>query len=486
MPKTFLASFIQFEQTLLPHQIEWIVCINLMRDPEKIRILNLLHHNLLQPKKAHPYPYTIDKRKYSFIRKYIEEKLKTIDVDLFYSWLCETDRKIMTDNLSLDDERHIVRYIKNYSHPNYYFLRFYELMQNYRHFLLIRVRHENYNIIGEFLQKYEHAYKRGQAVYQQLHDATYDIVSQYKFLNEDGQKWEQILIDVFDDESLDGLNRYFAIVRLTFLYYNYKEYGRLLELYDKLDQLFIQGKLYSPRILVNYYANRLLVHARENDLQKAINYGFLSVRFKSNDYLQYINNLSAVLMRNGQHKDALDLLTKAFPDFRKTLSSHNRIGFASFYIQALIRNKRANEAVSYASSFLDKYRDDILRNRWHIFFTSYVFALLETEKYSKIISIEKKFNLLPKEESYRKKAGYIPSFIWIYELARYKELTIGTDQLYESLYQTSLPIIPDAHRFRLMKEMCNELMPHQPDVFQKLSDKLFKYSTYKVTPRFTV
>ncbi len=484
MPKSFLNSFYAFAQTLLPHQVAWLIKTHQLKDDEKISILKILHHNLIQPRKPISFPNHIDKRKYSYMKKWIPARLESIDVDVFYEWLCQVDRKIMTDSLSLEDEKDIIRYVKNYVHPTYYFLRFYELMQNYRHFLLIRVRHDNYHVIGEFLQKYESEYRRTQAVYQQLHDATHDIVSQYKFMGENSRVWEEKLISVFEDETLDGLNRYFAIVRLTFLYYVYKEYDRLLELFDKLDVLFEKGNFYSPRILVNYYGNRLLVHARENDLAKAGYYGYLSIRYKSNDFLQYLNNLSAVLMRDGKHREALILLTGSFPDFKKTLSSHNRIGFASFYIQALIRNQRPDDAVSYAAGFLDNHRDDIIQNRWHIFFTSYAYALLEAEKYSKILSVEKKFNLLAKEEAYRKKAGYIPSFIWIFELARYKELLITSDQLFESLYETSLPNIPDKHKFRLMKEMCTELMGHEPETFQKLFERLFKHSSYKVTPRF--
>ncbi len=477
-------AFRSFASSLLPHQLSWVLNNHQLKDPQKIRILEILQHNLQNPDNTRLFPTEFDKRKYSYIKKWLIRKLSDIDVDVFYQWLCYLDEKIMTDSLSLNDEDQIMHYLQNYKHPTYYFLRFYELMQNYRHFLLIRVRHDNYDLTGSFLQKYESDYKRGQAVFQQLHDATRDIVSQYKLAGKDSRKWEQTLVEIFEDEALDGLNRYFAIVRLTFLYYVYKEYHRLPALFQKLDSLFSSGQFYSPRILVNYYANRLLAHARENELEKARYYGYLSVRYKSNDYLQYLNNLSAVLMRKGENKEALQLMTNAFPEFKKTLSSHNRIGFASFYAQALIRNKKAGEAVSYASSFLDTHKEDILRNRWHIFFTSYVYALIETERYGKILSVEKKYNLLEKEESYRRKAGYIPSFIWIFELARYKELLINHEQLYHALYETSLPYVPDPHKFRLMKEMCIELMPHEPDTFQKLFNKLFKESTYKVTPGF--
>ncbi len=486
MPKTFLSTFQSFASGILPHQVMWIMENHKMKDPEKIRILNVLENNLLHPSRSLAFPVEADRRKYSYIKNRIIEKLNSIDVDVFYQWLCDMDKSIMTDSLSQEDEKKIINLIQNTQKPGYYFLRFFELVQNYRHFLLIRVRQENYQITGSFLERFQPIYDKCRSINQTLHNATLDIVQEYRSFSAESRKWEQWLIDVFEDDSIDGLNRYFAIVRLTFLYYVYKEYDRLLALFDKLDKLFAKGEFYSPRILVNYYANRVLVHTRENDLKKAEYYGFLSIRYKTSDYLQYLNNLCAVLMRRGKNEEALALMTNSFPEFKKTLSSHNRIGFVSFYIQALIRNNKPGEAAEYARSFLENHKKDILNTRWHLFFTSYVFALLQTENYNKILSLEKKYQLLGREEAYRKKAGYIPSFIWIYQLAQYKELHITSEQLWEALYETALPYIPDKHKFRLMKEMCHELMPHHPEVFQRLFDTLFRESNYKVTPGFSV
>lgn len=91
--------------------------------------------------------------------------------------------------------------------------------------------------------------------------------------------------------NLDGLNRYLAIVRLTLIYFNYREYDRLDKIYDDLDGMMRGGQFYSRRILLNYYANRVMLHSKRNELEKASVYGYLSIRQHSGDYLHYVNNL---------------------------------------------------------------------------------------------------------------------------------------------------------------------------------------------------
>jgi hypothetical protein len=55
--------------------------------------------------------------------------------------------------------------------------------------------------------------------------------------------------------------------------------------------------MYSRRLLSNYYANRVLLHSKENELIKAEYFGFLSIRQDNDDTLMYVNNLVAILMK---------------------------------------------------------------------------------------------------------------------------------------------------------------------------------------------
>lgn len=455
-------------------------------DPEKKQILTLLQ-KYQDPGRAVPnFPTKIDKRKYTYIKSWATARLSAIDVDRNFAWLSDTDRKIMTDTLEAGDEQTIIRIIRDNAQPQFYFIRFYELVQNYRNYLLIRVRHHYYQITGEFLDKHRDLYYRCRDTYQRLHQATHDIVDQYSGKQANSRIWEQWLLDVFYDESLDGLNRYYAVVRLSFLYYNYKEYDRLLEVFNHLDKLFSQGQLYSRRILANYYANRLLLHVRHHELDAAETYGYLSIRYPGNDYLYYLTNLSAVLLKSGKHQEARKLLTSAFPELKKSISPHTRIGFTSYYLQALVRTGEATEAVSYAQTFMQNNLHDILQQRWHLFFTSFNLALIHTENFKTILSLAKKYKLAEKDLEAQNMPGYIPNFRWQHELARYKQLQISNQKLIDTIIDISIPVLHDQYRFMQLRELCTDLKNTDIQVFSTVYERLFRKGYKNVTPRYFV
>lgn len=481
-----LKKFSEFSAALLPFEAEYLLGIHQLQDPEIIGLLQTIDYNSRHPDNPRTFPLKIDKRKYSYLKKWVKEKLYSVNVDVFFEWLSEIDRKIMTDGLDSDDEKKIIGQIRQYHKPGFYFIRFYELVQNYHNFLLIRMRQNYYEIAGSFLERFKKQYEHSRRINQRLHQATHDIVRQYAQYDTEAAQWEKWLFEVFYEESLDGLNRYLAIVRLVFLYYNYKDYNRLIEIFEYLEKRFKNGEFYSPRILVNYYANRLLVHSRHNELDKAEAYGYLSIRHRSNDYLYYLVNLCAVLLRRGKHSEALTLLSRSFPELKKTTSAHNRIGFVSYYIQSLWRSGRADEAASYAHFVLQNSRAEIIVHRWHLFFTSYLMALLAIENYAEVLSLARRYKLLEKDKKAQKRAGYIPNLIWIYHLAAYKQLSAGKDQFLKILYESALPCLADSHKFFLLKELCNDLRLHDPAVFDKIKKDLFKNPPSKIAPRFFV
>ncbi len=77
-------------------------------------VLDLILHNTHHPEQTFPYKVSIDKRKYSNLKKWISEKLAAIDVDVYYDWLLEIDRKIMTDTISPREEDALIRLIKGF------------------------------------------------------------------------------------------------------------------------------------------------------------------------------------------------------------------------------------------------------------------------------------------------------------------------------------------------------------------------------------
>lgn len=467
-----LTRFAQFANSLLPHEVQHLLKINRLADPQKVSILQRIASNTTHPLQPVKFDETIDKRKYSYLKNWIVTRLKAIDADYFYEWLINLDRTIMTDSITLDQELNLISAIKKYRYPTYYFIRFYELVQNYRYYLLIRMRYQYNEIAGQFLDRFRNQYLHAKNINQQLHEATIDIVSQYSHATTESKHWEEWLISVFNDTTLDGLNRYFAIVRLTFLYYNYKRYNKLIELYNVLDKAIIEGEIYSRRILVNYYANRVLLHSRYNEPAEAELYGWLSIRHKGSDYLYYVNNLCAVLLRNSKTTDALALMKNSFYEFRGTLNAHTRIGFVSYYMQCLNRNGKAKEALNYAKTFFAANRQDIIMHRWHIFFTTMIRSMLLLEQYRSVLAIIRRNHLEQLVKEYKRRVGFIPAFLWYYAVARYKECEITEKQLRETIICSVAPCLHDDHSYRLIMELCSELQNHAPGIFGEIRKEL--------------
>lgn len=280
------------------------------------------------------------------------------------------------------------------------------------------------------------------------------------------------LTEVFYNEELDGLNRYLALVRLTFVYFNYRQFEKLREKYNYIDGLFKNGQYYSRRILLNYYGNRVMLHSKFQEFDKAEYYGYLSVREKNSDYIHYVNNLSAVLLRQKKYQDALQLMRSAYPEMKNTPSFHNRIGFVAFYLKCLNDNQQYKNAENYAESFLQAYKKEIFEYRWHIFFSSYLEAILQQEKYSKLLKVVRKYQLLDRERQYQKNANYLPTILWYNAVAQYKEMLIQKDEI-TSLIQDSIGQLDrvEAKQHQL-RDLLEELRPFIPGVVNQVQDKM--------------
>ena len=122
--------------------------------------------------------------------------------------------------------------------------------------------------------------------------------------------------------------------------------------YDVIDALFEKGLFYSRRLLINYYGNRLLFHTRFNEYDKAEFYGYLSISIKTSDYLHYVNNLSAILLRNKKNTEALSLMRQVHPEMKHTHSFHNKVGFMSFYGKCLLSIFLYNALCAYKEDLI--------------------------------------------------------------------------------------------------------------------------------------
>lgn len=470
--KQKLSKFTEFANSLYPHELDYLLSIQNFTTTENLKILNLINYNSKNPQNTIPYDATLDKRRYSYVINWVEQKLGEIDVDKFYDWLIGIEKKIMTDSILPEEEKDLLQKTTTINQQHYYFIRFYELLQYYRDYLLIRVRNKYYAPVSEYLKTNEVQYKYVIDLNARLNNATIDIIKQHSEVETESRQWENFLHSTFLDTSIDGYTRYRAVVRLTFLYYNYREFDKLRFGYDQLDKYFKGKVFYSKRLLSNYYANRGMMHSKLSELDEAERYGYLSIRQKNSDYLFYLINLCGVLLRNKKEKDALEIMSSSIPELKNTNSFYNRIGFVAFYIRTLLANKLVDKAVSYASTYLEAYKKEIMQARWHLFFSAYFKALAQGEKYSKIISLSKRYKLITKEKQFMGKARYLPVLFWYFTVAEYIEGLISEERFEQTIVRSANSLVKNDYKIVKIKELMSELTPFLPDNFQRISSSI--------------
>ena len=441
-------------------------------DPVKRSILERLHENCKSIQAVVPYDESIDKRKYSSLKNWIRERLEENDVDVQFEWMNDMERKIITDSIEPEAERLLLRQIRNFPPTHFFFVKFYELAQAFRHFLLIRLRRDEHRLVNDFLNRHKATYERSKQTYEQLHEATLDIVQQYATGSGESIQWQKWLAEVFYDETLDGLNRYFALIRLIFVHLNYGRYAPLLEKFEYWDTVLERGQYYSRRVLLNYYSQRLLLHSKFKDYEKASYYGYLSVRGKNSDYIFYVNNLAAVLLRAKRYPAALEVMKAAYSDVKNTRNFHNRIGYVAFYIKCLYANRQYKNAESYAATFLKAYAKEVFEYRWHLFFSAYFEVLFRQGKFGKLLSIAQQYRLLERDVEYRKKTTYLPVIPWYYELATYKESGKGLQPIANGMLQYILDLPADSEKLPLLADFLEETKEMVPDIYRFVTGRL--------------
>lgn len=463
-----LTKFSSFSNSLYPHEVVYLDSIQNFQDDQTVKIMDRIRYNVNNPDKAKAYYPEIDKRKYSNLMKWIREKLSAADVDVFFEWGIEMDKKVNMDNLLPEDEKKLLKFVKIITPTSYFFMRFYELLNAYRDFLLIRTRIFYYMPVQDYLLKYEAAYLNSLEINRKLNEAAVDIIKQHTTTEGDSDQWEDFLMKTFSDKSIDGFTRYKAFVRITYVYYNYRLFDKLRDIYESLDREIHTRIFYSKRILANYYANRAMMHSMFREMDLAEKYAFMSVRQKNSDYIFYLIKLCNILLLKNKNARALELMTQNIPEMKNTNSMYSRIGFVSVYLRSLNKNKMYAEAESYGDSFLAAYKNDIFNYRWHIFFCAYFQAFLKQEKYVKLISLEKRYNLVQREKEFIGKARYIPTILWYQSLARYQEGKISETQFKEIILDSGGEMLENKYKNMRIKELHNELFDFSPNVFSEV------------------
>ena len=191
-----LSKFTEFTNTLLPHETQYLLSIQRFEDEERLLILHRIDHNAHHIDQFTEYDLSIDKRKYNHLQNWIEDRLRSTDVDEQLKWMLTTEQQILTDSILIEQEKRLLKLIRADQQP-VYFNTFYELAEHYRQFLLIRLRYQDHQLVDEYLQRHREAYQRSKEIHEQLHQATLDIVGQYDGQQAESRQWEQWLADVF-------------------------------------------------------------------------------------------------------------------------------------------------------------------------------------------------------------------------------------------------------------------------------------------------
>ena len=470
--RTKLTTFEAFADSLFPHELDYLVNIQQFRKPVNIDILKQMHHNSTAQQKKN-YDSSIDKRSYSYVKNWIEENLSRIDVDVYFNWLIETERSVLTDVISPAEEAEILSNLKQITPVHYYFIRFYELLQYYRDYLTVRNRARYSSIVLRYLDTQEASFSKALEINRKLDRITAQIVKKENLADETlNLEYENQLKSIFFDESLDGYTRYRAIVRLTIYYYNLREFHKQAAIYDKVDALFRTPLFYSRRILANYYANRAMMHNKLNQLDEAEKFGYLSIRNKNSDYLFYLINLCGILLKQKKNKEALSIMRQAIPELKKTNNNYYKIGFVSFYLRSLMANDKHRQALDYANEYFESYKSMIFEHRWHQFFTAYFEVLTNREKFSKIIALNRRYNLIALEKQRLDRADYLPVIQCFVLTAEYFENSINKEKYISQLTGILHPIMPDRYRSGKIMNLIDELGKLLPDEIRTIKKAL--------------
>lgn len=440
-----LNAFAEFAKTILPHEIDFLIASNRLQEDSRMAILERIRSNISQYPPGDDYDQSIDKRTYSHLKNWIGKQLARIDVDEFYQWISEIDVKIVNDSISPEEERKFIKIIQEFEAPGFYFTRLFEVLQHYSNFLLIRLRYKDHQIVDDKLNRNRAAYLRHKEIQESLREASSDIVLRYNQRAGD-PKWKGWLSDIFADESVQGYFRYQALIRLHFMDLHTVDNSELLANYATMGRYFSQGKYYSRRLLVNYYHNLMLLHHKNKQFEAALQYGYLSTRVATHDYLLHVNNLCDVLVHLDRYEEGLSLIRSASKEARNTNNFFNRVGYVAFAMRCMIGIGNSASAVSYGSSFLSVYKKEVMKYRWFRFFNTYLEALLWQEDFKEVVRVCRKYKLLDLESRMLSRKGGKGRLVVLYHLASYL-----SGEMSRSTFDTHLEGLEDKVRCELLE-----------------------------------
>lgn len=186
----------------------------------------------------------------------------------------------------------------------------------------------------------------------------------------------------------------------------------------------------------------------------------------------YLNNLAAILLRNNKARQAAALLEDYRERYDSTRNWHQKIGYASYQVRVLGELGQTALAELKARNFLKIHKADLLKHRWHHFFTSYINVLIAREKYAEVLKLSRKFGLKEKEKERMKKSNYVPNISWSISLSRYMEGKISDARLLDEIKEPLQDIRPTENQKRLIMQVINRFSENLPETFLKLKSYL--------------
>ncbi|GLR20009.1 hypothetical protein [Portibacter lacus] len=424
-----------YANSLLPHETTYLLQEQKMEDEEKLSILKIIAYNSNNFTHPKAFDFSIDKRKYSHLLSWMRRKLDSIDVDKQLEWILDAKKHVLLDSISQEEEKRLLNSLKKFDSTSFYFVEFYNLLLHFRHFLLIRMRYDDYQIVNTYIEKEKFNYEKSKLVYEKMHQISFDIIGASNLEEGEGLSWLKWLHECYEDEKLDGQNRYMALIRISFVSLKYDRLNELKDIFLRAELFFETGKNYSKRLLLNHYGNMLILFDKLGDREKAIHYGYLSIKeLELNpDSVIYLNNLNNVLIKNQKYEEALSLIEKSSFKVKSNKNFHATIGFVSNHIRCLSKTGKVKEAIIKGRLFFNVYHKKILSFRWHRFFSAFLGALLIEERHAEIIQYIEKYKLLTlrNKETYLGKSSNIIDIYYI--ISRHQEGIINQDQFNENL-----------------------------------------------------
>lgn len=425
-----MSRFQTFSASLFPGEVMILSRHSGMSDPEKLDILKRLLHSAGNPEETFEVKPGTDKRKLSYVKTWCIDKLKAVDVDVRLSRLLQWEQQILLDNIASDEEKTFLQTIRKTNASDFNFIKCYEIAHRYRHYLQVRFRKKEVATVVDFLDTFHRDYEKSKQLSDEIHVATRDILILYEKKQELNTRWIGILSDIFFDEGNDGYTRILAWIRLVLIANSSNDYSFLEEHFKLFEAKLLDGTFYSKRIMANFYSQYLLFYANRQDFKKAAYYGRLSIKLKNNDYLYYANNLVAVLLRDKNTAEALDILKSTATIASESTNFHNRLTHISYFIRALTDSGKAEHAESRGFVFYNLFKKEIFNYRWHLFFSVWLRAMAYCGKFAGLLKMYKLYPGIGAEEMRQnKRQGGFPFITFMSHVARYRLNEISLSEL---------------------------------------------------------